>query len=100
MVRLENCPEYHTTSNSVYYYALNILINIALLKFDKAALITDIVIKEKKDHVKWYIIYLLKYYLQIHKLLNFGTGDENAIIDFIVTYTNYIFEDIEKDCKK
>jgi hypothetical protein len=100
MCKLEQCPEYSGSNNSCYYYALNVLINIAVLKFDKAALIVESIIRDKRDYSRWYLIYILKFYLQVHKLINFNTGDENACIEFMITYTSHIFEDIEKQYKR
>jgi hypothetical protein len=101
ITQLEKFPEFNNNLvYSSYFHGLNILINIATLKFDKAVSLIENYLKTRKDYMNSYLIYILKFYLLIHKLVSFNTGDENTIIDMMVNCINNIFEDIEKEYRK
>ncbi len=85
--------------NNPYIYSLKVLIYLANLRFDKALLLVEALTKERKNFKEYYIIFILLFYIKIHKLIDIG-GDDYMLIENILDLVNQIFEDIEKDYRR
>lgn len=65
---------FSTSINYFYIYCLNILVNIANLKFDIAyQLIETIFFNDDVTNFKFYIFRILKFYIMIYKLINYSS---------------------------
>jgi hypothetical protein len=80
-------------------YTLKTLIYLANLRFDKAMLLIEALTKDRKNFKEYHTIFILSFYVKIHKLIELG-GDDNILIETIVETVNQIFEDIEKEYRK
>jgi hypothetical protein len=86
--------------NIPYLYSLKVLIYLANLRFDKALLLVEaLTTKDRKNFKEYYIVYILSFYIKIHKLIDLG-GDDFMLIESIIDQINQIFEDIEKEYRK
>lgn len=70
-----NSEKKYTFSSSInyfYIYCLNVLVNIANLKFDNAyQLIETVFFNDDVTNFKFYTLNLLKYYIMIYKITNY-----------------------------
>jgi hypothetical protein len=102
---------FSTSINYFYIYCLNILVNIANLKFDIAyQLIETIFFNDDVTNFKFYIFRILKFYIMIYKLINYSTEKEkkeedskfliNEMISFFDSSLKQIDDEIENFKKK
>ena len=101
---------FSTSINYFYIYCLNILINIANLKFDNAyQLIETVFFNDDVTSYKFYILKVLKFYISIYKLINYTEKelkDEDArflineMIGFFDSTLKQIDDEIEFFKKK
>ena len=63
---------FSTSINYFYIYCLNILVNIANLKFDNAyQMIETVFFNDDVTNLKFYILKILKFYILTYKLINY-----------------------------
>jgi hypothetical protein len=85
--------------NNPNFINLKILTNIALLKYDKAALICDLILKNTEDYIKFSGVFVIKNYLAILKQIIKKEEDNSAFMNQICEDTQKIFEFFDMEIK-
>lgn len=101
---------FSTSINYFYIYCLNILVNIANLKFDNAyQLIETVFFNDDVTNFKFYILKILKFYILTYKLINYTEAELkeddaklliNEMIGFFDSTLRQIDDEIESYKKK
>ena len=107
-----NSSKKYTFSTSIHYfyiYCLNILVNIANLKFDNAyQLIETVFFNDDVTNFKFNILKILKFYINIYKLVNYTDVEikeeqSKMLINEMITFFDSTLKQIDEEvelCKK
>ncbi len=94
---------FSTSIHYFYIYCLNILVNIANLKFDNAyQLIETVFFNDDVTNFKFYILKILKFYIMLYKLINYTEKelrdeDTNFLVNEMIGFFDSTLKQIDDE---